>query len=107
MNSDSDEDNHKFLTNAPKVQFVRGSSTSADNLDELTICLKQGNSLSSSLLNKMKNTKIPDEIYGDPVKMLEYEEKEEKDSKVSHGVGDLKAKMAMRGGKLKAEDFLS
>lgn len=52
MNSDLDEDNHKFLTNAPKVQFVRGSSTSADNLDELTICLKQGNNLSSSLLNQ-------------------------------------------------------
>jgi hypothetical protein len=27
----------KFLTNAPRVQFVRGSSTAADNIDELTI----------------------------------------------------------------------
>ena len=27
----------KFLTNAPRVQFVRGSSTAADNVDELTI----------------------------------------------------------------------
>ena len=52
MNSDTDEDNHKFLTNAPTVQFVRGSSTSADNIDLLTICLKQGNNLSSSLLNQ-------------------------------------------------------
>jgi hypothetical protein len=42
MNSVSDEDNHSFLTNAPTVQFVRGSSTSADNLDQLTICFKQG-----------------------------------------------------------------
>tara|TARA_B100000519_G_scaffold149783_1_gene130598 strand:+ start:7222 stop:8100 length:879 start_codon:yes stop_codon:yes gene_type:complete len=74
---------------------------------DITLFQKSLISLSSSLLNKMKNTKIPDEIYGDPLKMLEYEEKEEKDSKVSHGVGDLKAKMAMRGGKLKAEDFLS
>ena len=27
----------KFLTNAPRVQFVRGSSTASDNVDELTI----------------------------------------------------------------------
>jgi hypothetical protein len=27
----------KFLTNAPRVQFVRGSSTAADNIDELTV----------------------------------------------------------------------
>ena len=61
---------------------------------DITLFQKSLISLSSSLLNKMKNTKFPDEIYGDPVKMLEYEEKEENDSKVSHGVGDLKAKMA-------------
>ena len=33
---------YKFLTNAPTVQFVRGSSTSADNVDLMTICFKQG-----------------------------------------------------------------
>lgn len=55
----------------------------------------------------MKNTRIPDEIADDPVKILDYEEKEEGDSKVSHGVDDLKLKMKARGGKLKAEDFLS
>ena len=27
----------KFLTNSPKVQFVRGSSAAADNVDELTV----------------------------------------------------------------------
>ena len=27
----------QFLTNAPTVQFVRGSTTSADNVDELTV----------------------------------------------------------------------
>ena len=47
MNSDTDEDNHKFLTNAPTVQFVRGSSTSADNIDLMTICFKQGNNNST------------------------------------------------------------
>ena len=41
---------HKFLTNAPTVQFVRGSSTSADNVDLMTICFKQGNNASSSII---------------------------------------------------------
>jgi len=41
---------YSFLTNAPKVQFVRGSSTSTDNLDQLTICFKQGDSASSSII---------------------------------------------------------
>ena len=63
--------------------------------------------LSNSLLNKIKNVSIPDEIAGDPVKIMDYEEQEEKDNKVSHGVDDLKMKMQARGGKLKAEDFLS
>tara|TARA_R100001015_G_C4613840_1_gene169587 strand:- start:192 stop:1631 length:1440 start_codon:yes stop_codon:yes gene_type:complete len=45
MNSTSSEDTHSFFTNAPTVQFVRGSSTSADNLDELTICFKQNGTL--------------------------------------------------------------
>ena len=63
--------------------------------------------LSNSLFNKMKNVKMPEEVYGDPVKMFEYEEKEETDSKVSHGVDDLKMKVKARGGKLKAEDFLT
>jgi len=44
MNSDSTEDSFSFFTNAPTVQFVRGSSTSADNLDQLTLCFKQGDS---------------------------------------------------------------
>jgi hypothetical protein len=30
-----------FLTNAPRVQFVRGSSTAADNVDELTLSFIQ------------------------------------------------------------------
>ena len=73
----------------------------------LTVFQKSLIALSTSLLNKMKNTRIPDEISDDPIKILDYEEKEEGDSKVSHGVDDLKLKMKARGGKLKAEDFLS
>jgi len=63
--------------------------------------------LSNSLLNKCKNVDFPEEIRNDPVRMLDYEEKEESDNKTSHGVDDLKRKMEARGGKLKAEDFLS
>ena len=47
LNDDSSEDSYGFFTNAPTVQFVRGSSTSADNVDQLTICFKQGNNSSS------------------------------------------------------------
>jgi hypothetical protein len=41
MNSTAVPDDYRFFSNAPTVQFVRGSSTSADNLDQLTICFKQ------------------------------------------------------------------
>tara|TARA_R100000005_G_scaffold16461_1_gene6861 strand:+ start:2719 stop:3606 length:888 start_codon:yes stop_codon:yes gene_type:complete len=75
---------------------------------EITVFQKTLLVLSSSLLNKIRNTSIPDEIYGDPVKMFNYEEKsDEADRKVSHGTEDLKAKIKARGGELKAEDFLS
>ena len=39
----------KFLTNAPNVQFVRGSSTSADNVDELTLAFFQDGLISDAL----------------------------------------------------------
>lgn len=51
MNSTSAPDTHSFLTNAPTVQFVRGSSTSADNIDLQTICFKQGDS-SDGIINQ-------------------------------------------------------
>tara|TARA_R100000773_G_C4219938_1_gene118570 strand:- start:1309 stop:2727 length:1419 start_codon:yes stop_codon:yes gene_type:complete len=48
MNGTGNE-KYGFFTNAPAVQFVRGSSTSADNLDQLTICFKQKG---SSMINQ-------------------------------------------------------
>ena len=75
---------------------------------ELTVFQKNLLSFSKSLLNKMKNVTIPKEIYGDPVKMFDYEEpKEAKGEKVTHGVDDLKRKMSARGGELKPEDLLT
>ena len=50
INDASNEDDYGFLTNAPTIQFVRGSSTSGDNVDEGTICFKQGNNASSSIV---------------------------------------------------------
>ena len=56
----------------------------------------------------MTNTKIPDQILGDPVKMFDYEEpKDDQEAKVTHGVEDLKKKMRQRGGELKPEDLLT
>ena len=63
--------------------------------------------LSNALLNKIKNVKIPEDISDDPVKVMDYVEKDESQSKVSHGVDDLRARAKARGGELKAEDFLS
>ena len=50
INDTTAEDSYSLLTNAPTVQFVRGSSTSGDNVDELTVCFKQGNNASSSII---------------------------------------------------------
>jgi hypothetical protein len=77
------------------------------NFEDITNFQKYLVVVSHGLFNKIKNTKIPEEIYGDPVRMMNYEEKEEVDSKVSHGLDDLRQKSQARGGKLKAEDFLS
>ena len=76
-------------------------------LRDLTVFQKNILIMTNSLLLKMQNTRIPDEIAGDPLKIYKYEEKEQSESNVSHGLDDLKAKTKARGGKLKAEDFLT
>ena len=75
----------------------------------LTLTVFQKNLLAyaNALLNKMKNVRIPDEISGDPIKIFHYEEPKDTERKVSHGLDDLKQKMEMRGGELKAEDLLT
>ena len=79
------------------------------DFSNLTIFQKNLLSFSKSLLNKIKNVNIPKEIYGDPVKMFDYEEPKDsaKGDKVTHGLDDLKDKMQRRGGELKPEDLLS
>jgi len=78
-----------------------------DSIKDLTVFQKNLLILSHSLFIKMKNMTIPDEIVGDPLKIYEYEEKEETTANVSHGVDDLREKRRARGGELKAEDFLT
>tara|TARA_B100000287_G_scaffold68240_1_gene59767 strand:- start:2321 stop:3190 length:870 start_codon:yes stop_codon:yes gene_type:complete len=73
----------------------------------LTVFQKGLLSYANALLNKMKNVRIPDEIVGDPIKIFDYEEPKDTEKKVSHGLDDLKQKMEMRGGELKAEDLLT
>lgn len=74
-----------------------------------TISLWQKNLIfyASVLLNKLKNLDVPDDVREDPVKLFKFSPKEEKDTSnnVVHGVEDLRAKMAEKGGKLGAEDF--
>jgi hypothetical protein len=60
----------------------------------------------NAILNKIKNVSIPDQIYNDPIKILNYVEQNES-SNISHGIEDLKAKSLQNGGKITAEDFLS
>ena len=74
---------------------------------DLTIFQKGLISYSRALLNKMQNTKIPEEIYGDPIKMFNYVEPKENEGNKSEGIDDIKRKMKSRGGELKAEDLLS
>jgi hypothetical protein len=74
---------------------------------DLTLFQKGLISYSRALQNKMENTKMPDEIYGDPIKMFNYVEPKETDGNKSEGIDDIKRKMKARGGELKAEDLLS
>jgi hypothetical protein len=62
----------------------------------------------STLLNKLKSLSMPDEVREDAVSLYNFKEKDESqdsDNKVTHGVSDLRAKMAKNEGKLTAEDF--
>ena len=74
---------------------------------DLTIFQKGLISYSRSLMQKMQNTKIPDKIYGDPVKMFNYVEVDADEENKSEGIEDIKRKMKARGGELKPEDLLS
>jgi len=77
------------------------------NIYKITIWQKSLLSYASVLLNKLKNFEIPDDIREDPLKIYNFQPKEntsEKD-KITEGVSDLRSKMAQNGGKLTAEDF--
>ena len=79
------------------------------NLFNITIWQKDLLTFSSLILNKLKNYDIPNSILEDPLAICKYKPKEENSGHagnvVTHGMDDLRAKMAEKGGKLTAEDF--
>lgn len=74
---------------------------------DLTLFQKNLLIYSNSLLNKLKNYSIPENILKDPVKVLEYEESKDKQKNKTEGIEDLNQKFKKSGGVLKPEDFLS
>lgn len=79
------------------------------NVFNITLWQKDVLSYSSLILNKLKNYDMPDSIVQDPLAICKYKPKKEdsggSENKVTHGMDDLRAKMAEKGGKLTAEDF--
>lgn len=77
------------------------------NLYKITIWQKNLLSYASVLLNKLQNFDIPNDIKDDPLKLYNFQQKENssKEDRVTEGVSDLRSKMAQNGGKLTAEDF--
>jgi len=66
-------------------------------------------SCASVLLSKLKNYDVPNHVSEDAIKLYKYSPKDNDtnnpENKVTHGVADLREKMAQKQGKLTAEDF--
>lgn len=74
----------------------------------MTVFQKNLMTYANAILNKLRNVNIPENIYGDPIKILNYKEPEKEETKkTSVGIQDLKEKSAKNGGKLNPEDFLT
>jgi hypothetical protein len=75
---------------------------------DMTVFQKNLLVYANALLNKLKNTNIPEAIIEDPIKVLNYKEQEnDNGKKTSIGTEDLKEKMAKNGGKLNPEDLIT
>lgn len=113
MNKFSDQNN--MLRAAFNSSFFDSYSLMSENpfqlfkssIFEISIWQKNLLFYSSVLLAKLKNHDVPDDIREDPLKLYNFSPKDNdnSDNKVTHGVSDLRAKMAEKGGKLTAEDF--
>ncbi len=77
------------------------------NKDFFNITIFQKNLLTfaSILLNKLRNVEMPAEVKRDPIKIFEFSSSTEKESKVTHGVDDLKEAMK-KNGKVTAKDLI-
>lgn len=113
MNKFSDQNN--MLKAAFNSSFFDSYSLMSENpfqlfkssIFEISIWQKNLLFYSSVLLAKLKNHDVPDDIREDPLKLYNFSPKDndKSDNTVTHGVSDLRAKMAEKGGKLTAEDF--
>lgn len=113
MNKFSDQNN--MLKAAFNSSFFDSYSLMSENpfqlfktsIFEISIWQKNLLFYSSVLLAKLKNHDVPDDVREDPLKLYNFSPKDNdnSDNKVTHGVSDLRAKMAEKGGKLTAEDF--
>ena len=113
MNKFSDQNN--MLRAAFNSSFFDSYSLMSENpfqlfkssIFEISIWQKNLLFYSSVLLAKLKNHDVPDDVREDPLKLYNFSPKDNdnSDNKVTHGVSDLRAKMAEKGGKLTAEDF--
>jgi len=75
---------------------------------DMTVFQKNLLTYSNAILNKLRNVEIPDNIYSDPIKILNYKKPEKGQSgKTSVGLDDLKEKSMKNGGQLNPEDFLN
>ena len=113
MNKFSDQNN--MLRAAFNSSFFDSYSLMSENpfqlfkssIFEISIWQKNLLFYSSVLLAKLKNHDVPYDVREDPLKLYNFSPKDNdnSDNKVTHGVSDLRAKMAEKGGKLTAEDF--
>jgi hypothetical protein len=77
------------------------------NFYSITIFQRYLLSYASSILNKLKNVEMPDDVKNDPVKILDFNPDDKSSvSKVSHGIDDIKNKIKNKG-KLTPEDLIN
>lgn len=72
---------------------------------DLTLYQKNLLSQANFLYQKIKNHSMPDHVYNDPRKILNFKD-DQKNKNVTDGVKDLKLKHAAKKGNLSAEDYL-
>jgi len=88
------------------LQYRQPMSIFGVDFFTITIFQRYLLSYASILLNKLKNLDMPDEVRSDPLKIFDFNpDAKNKESKVTHGVDDLKNALKNKG-KITAEDLI-